>query len=208
MFNGEAYPLVELGFMDWRTYLSGFLPALEGSIKTLLPAINEGSKAWNIIRSLQQGNLSGLREAAFSGDSSFVMETMQAVGLEPTEADAAVLISSAENEARFTGTAVGIAARPLIQTFKTISIAKVLMDAAENLPDMAVASLSSSLQRRKLPVDRKKLMAEALDADGFDLFNIVLGQFSLYQERGKLRAFFDQARQLITRKSGTGTPTA
>lgn len=211
IFNNEKYQLTELGFIDWRLYISKLLPAVEKAVKALLPLLTSGLKAWETIKGGSTKSILDIRQAALTGEKELLKETLTLNGfVNITDADVEALLSAGENDSAFASMITQLVTRPVVDVFSQVNISQILLDAAEHLPELAIATLAACRNRIGMDVDRKALSIEIYKCDGFELFDIVMKQILLYQERGKLRSFFEQVKTLIWSKipkAVTGTPT-
>jgi hypothetical protein len=207
-FRGEDLELVELGFAHWHVYVSSLLPPTEKALKDILPLITSGTRSWLALKNTNGVLSEQLRTTARTGDNDLLLTTLMAMGItDATIGDSAQLIDFANEPEKFTMYIGQMLTRPVLNSLSQINISDILSDALLRLPAMATASISAALARTGASVNSQTIGAEVRALDGFDLFEIVMEQIALYQERGKVRSFFGRILELVTKKIGSVMPT-
>lgn len=210
----EKFPLAELTLMNWRRYLAVFAPRFEEIMKNLLPLVGVALRSYTIWRHLSTEVREKLRLVAKEGDLTLLQDTIHEMGISDYKYEDVVALRTAAQSGDEVGFLIalasvflGPAASSLLDVFKSMSFSKLFVELDEELPDLVLASLKSSLVRRGKPIDEDQLLAQIELMDGLDLFEIVHKQYRLYVKRGKIRRFFESMMAMKSPNTTTATPS-
>src|SRR5262249_55097536 len=152
---------------NWRKYLSVIAPKFEGVLKSLLPLIGVAVRSFTIWRHLNDETRSKIKEIAKSGDLTLLQDTLQLMGVEEFSFEDLIALQKAAQSGDGTGfiSTLGTIflapmAGPALDAIRQLSFSSLAVELDEELGNLALASLSSSLIRRKKLVDEDALMAE------------------------------------------------
>lgn len=209
------YPLVELTLLSWRKYIAVVAPKFEEVLKSLLPLLTIAIRGFAVWRQLGSDVRNNLRIVAAEGETELLQETLHQMGItDYSYEDLLALQQAAKSGDQLSFlTAMGTIflrpmAGPALDALRELSFSKLALELDADLPELALASLKSSLLKRKKAVDEQKLEDDINMMDGIDLFEIVYKQYLLYVKRGKIRRFFDQMMLMTTsRSTNTVTPS-
>jgi len=198
---GEQYPVVELGFLQSKVYLDTLIPYIEKAIKQLAPAIYSGTQFWFFARNMTTDNMEALRSACLEEGvaAEVIGQVFQNWGYPMPAPVCQELVRLAPDKAAFNARLSQAFMAPVIDILKNISVADLLAEATDALPDLVTASIVSSAYRTGRLVDHVKIKEQAtMEMDVIDMFYVATEQIELYKERGKIRSFFAQLKKVVS----------
>jgi len=197
---GYDLRLVELGFLESKEYLLALLPAVEKSVKDLIPLVNTLQSSYFFMQNFNSDNVENFRltitEGADDGELLQILENwgLPGAGLEMV----AELKAASSSQVRFSNHLSWLFMSPMVDSLKSIRLSDIILDAVDLLPELATRSILRALKKAGEEFDagevRQRLQEEA---DVFDLLDVAVKQILLYKKNGKLRNFTRPIRRLI-----------
>lgn len=194
------YPIVDLGFLQSKVYLTCLLPQIEDSLKQVSPVIYSIGQFWFFVRNLTPENTELLRQTCLHEETTpaVLEEIFQNWGFPITTSTCEILMEAAKDASVFGAKLSRIFMAPLMESLQSVSIATLILDAVDMLPDLVVASFVGSSVKQGIKPD-VEMLKEAImeDMDVFDMYEVAAAQIEHYKKRGKIKGFINPTNKIV-----------
>lgn len=215
VFEEQEYPIVDLTNSASDVYVDVFGRMFDELKVAIVPWAMLLMDSFPLLVLFRTNVLGSFREIAQLDDEASLKDAFHKFEIPVTDEEVQAVRKAAKDGryVEFVWAMIQIVIRligaPAKAAFGNVSVAGALQRAlGPDLMELVVATLTSSLKRRRIPCVEAELREQLDLMDKFDQVDVVWKQYEHYQESGKVSLFFVRSLGGATRNTGSETPSA